>query len=140
MKVKHSSKILHWLDNGCYPGYVMFSCGFSYDEIMKLLKKKKAKHWIIGISDDKTFIDKGNYFGLHRIISNKKTGKEVNLYYIIIKDRFTFTDYEYCKLAHEILHICNFFLKDILDRDKEFEAEAYYHTHIMTQCLKILRS
>jgi len=117
----------------------MFSCGFEYDEIMKLLKQKKAEHWDTGISGDKELIDKGNWFGLRRVIENSKTKESKTLFYIIIKETFDFKDYSYCKLAHEVLHICQFFLPDCLDRNREYECEAYLHTRIMEQCLKVLR-
>ena len=132
-------KVLHWLNTGIFPATVMFSCGFEYDEIMKMLKQKKADDWFLGISDSKELIDNGSWFGLKRVIQNTKTKETKTLYYIIIKECFDFKDYSYCKLAHEVLHICQFFLPDCLDRNREFECEAYLHTHIMNQCLKILR-
>lgn len=132
-------KVLSWLDTGIFPATIMFSCGFKYDEIVKLLKQKKAHDWFSGIADEKGFIDSGNYFAFKRIIENTKTGQRKTMFYIIITDQFKFTDTEYCKLAHEALHICQFFLPDCLDRDKEHECEAYLHTHIMSQCLSVLR-
>lgn len=133
-------KVLHWLDMGIFPGYVMFSCGFTYSEVMKMLKKnKKATNWALGLSEDKKLIEGGNYFGLKRELENIKTGEKKKMFYIFVKEDFKFTDYEYCKLAHEILHICQFYLPDLLNRDREIEAEAYLHTHLMMQCLKVLR-
>jgi len=61
------------------------------------------------------------------------------LFYIILTEEFDFSDYAYCKLAHEVLHICQFILPDILNRDREYECEAYLHTHIMMQCLNQIR-
>jgi len=139
MAKKKTYKVLHWLDTGIFPATVMFSCGFKYIEIMKMLKQKKAEHWISGISEDKALIENGNYLALKREIENLKTKECKTLYYIIINEDFNFTDYEYCKLAHEVLHICQFFLPDCLDRNREYECEAYLHTHLMQQCLKILR-
>lgn len=136
---KKTVKVLDFLDFGIFPPIALFSCGFSYDEITSLLKKKKAKDWLLGISDDKGLIDKANYIACRRDIINQKTGEQKWLFYIILKGQFTYTDYEYCKLAHEILHICQFALPDILTRDTEIEAEAYLHTHLMKQCLKTLR-
>lgn len=132
---------MHWLNNGCYPGYVMFSCGFNYAEIVTLLKRKKAHDWLLPISQksDKELIESGSYFALLRTTVNPKTGEKVRYLYIILTKCFEFTDQEYCTLAHEVLHITNFFLREILDRDNEMEAEAYYHTHIMEQCLEVLR-
>jgi hypothetical protein len=117
----------------------MFSCGFTYDEIMKLLKQKKAVEWEEGLRWDKGLIDKGTWFGLARTVENEKKDGYRHLYYVIIKPSFDYSDYEYCKLAHEVLHICQFLLPDILNRDREYECEAYLHTHLMQQCLSVLR-
>jgi hypothetical protein len=124
---------LNWLDAGIFPVTVLISYNFDYDELIKLLKQKRATDWYNGLSDDKELIDNGNYFGLYRTFNEKK------LFYIILTEEFKFTDYEYCKLAHEVLHICQFMLQDILDRDREYECEAYLHTHLMNQCLKTIR-
>lgn len=132
-------KHLAWLNTGIFPATIMFSCGFKFDELITLLKRKKTDHWYKAIENDKKLIDKGSYFALHRIMDNLKTGESRNYFYIIITEEFKFTDFEMCKLAHECLHICQFMLKDFLDRDREFECEAYLHTHIMQQCLKTLR-
>jgi len=133
------TKVLHWLDTGIFPASVLFSYQFEYDEIISLLKQKRATYWKEGILDDKELIDGGTYFGLRRTHENLKTGVEKKLFYIIIKEEFKFTDYEYCKLAHEVLHICQFMLPAILNRDREYECEAYLHTHLMYQCLKAIR-
>lgn len=131
------AKVVQWLNTGIYPGTILFSCGFPYDELFDLLKKKKAADWWRGIQGEKELIESGNYFALHRLI--RKEGVDVNLFYIIINEQFNFSDYEYCKLAHEVLHICQFHLPAMLDRNREWESEAYLHTHIMQQCLKAIR-
>lgn len=137
--MKNSYKVIKWLDTGIFPAPVMFSCGFSYDEILKHLKKLKAEDWLLGLQDNRNLIEGGNWFGLQRILENTKTGEKKWLYYIIIKPSFNFSDDHYLKLAHEVLHICQFMLPDILDRNREYECEAYLHTHIMRQCLECLR-
>lgn len=133
------TKIIRTLNTGIFPASVMFSCGFTYDEITKFLKKTKCDDWLAGISDDKTLIDSGTYFALRRDLMNSKKGDEKRLFYIIITDQFKFTDYEMCKLAHEVLHITQFMMKDFLNPEREFECVAYTHTHLMRQCLKELR-
>lgn len=132
MVKKKIVKVLQWLDNGCYPGFVLFSCGFTYEEVVALLKKKKANQWLIGLEAQKDFVLSSNYCAF-------TTEEGVHCAFIFIKEQFKFTDYEYCKLAHEVFHICQFSLSYILDIVKEKEAAAYYHTHIMNQCLKALR-
>ena len=34
-------------------------------------------------------------------------------------------------LAHEMLHVCQEFLPQFLNRDEEMEAEAYFHSYLM---------
>lgn len=136
---KSKVKVLHWIPMGMFPATVCFSCGFSYDELIKNLKKTKADEWEVAISLDKKLIDDGNAFALERTCENVKTGKTKKFYFIVMKESFGFTDYQYCVLAHEILHICQFFLPGVLDRTKELESEAYLHTYLMEQCLKSIR-
>lgn len=142
-------KVIDFLNFGIFPGIVLFSCGNSYEELISTIDKEyKAKRWkqeqgynlwSLGLKNEKSFIESGCYFALKRELENEKEGLEKTLYYIIITEQFEFTDYQMCKLAHEILHICQFHLPPILNRDREYEAEAYTHTHLMSQCLKILR-
>lgn len=134
-----SNKVLYWLDTGIFPATVMFSCGFNYDELTKLLKQKKASDWLQAMQYQEKFIRGSGYCAYAVDLINSK-GQQKKLFHIYLDKTFRFTDTEYIKLAHEILHICQFLLPDILNRDKETEAEAYLHTHLMEQCLKILRS
>jgi len=108
-KPTKSIKILHWLDTGIFPATILFSYQFSYDEVIRLLKKKQASDWLAGISGDKIRLTNSNYIALHRELENTTT------------------------------HMCQYILPAILDRDKEHEAEAYLHTHIMSQLLEVLR-
>lgn len=128
---------LDYLNTGIFPATVLFSHGFSYKEIMKTLKKTKAKVWYNGIYEDRVLLEGGTWFALGREVVEDGINKK--LFYIILTEEFDFSDYSYCKLAHEVLHICQFVLPDILNRDREFECEAYLHTHIMMQCLKQIR-
>ena len=142
---KKSDKIIEWIDFGIFPGYCMFSVGFTYDEIIKELTELKSKNyndidnWIDGLQNDKKLIDSGKNFGLSRTLENTKTKETKKLSYILLVDKFGFTDYEMCKLAHEVLHICQFTLPDFMDVEREYESFAYTHTHLMGQCLKHLR-
>jgi len=139
-KPKKIVKLIEWLNTGIFPATVMFSMNFTYEELNKELKKKRADDWILGISgsENKELIN-GGWVALRRDIENTKTNKTKTLFYISLNTQFDFSDYDYCRLAHEILHITQFMLKDFLDRDREFECEAYLHTHIMQQCLKSIR-
>jgi hypothetical protein len=131
-------KVLSYLDTGIFPATIMFASGMTYAEIAQHLKKSKAKDWLdcFMFSDVKETME--SWCALRRDMENIKTGEKKVFFYIIIGE-FDFSDMAYCKLAHECLHICQFFLPDALDRTKEFEAEAYLHTHLMKQCLTALR-
>ncbi len=128
---------LRYLNTGIFSATILFSHGFSYKEIMKALKKTKAKEWYDGIYEDKVLLESGKSFALGREVTENGVSKK--LFYIILTEEFDFSDYAYCKLAHEVLHICQFILPDILNRDREYECEAYLHTHIMMQCLNQIR-
>lgn len=134
-----SNKIIRWFDAGIWPASIVFCCGFSYDEIIKHFSKVKANGWATGISQDKAFIDSDNYFALKRTVENKVTGKEVTYFYIIFRNQFDFSDFAFCTLAHEVLHICQFMLPDMTNMEREYEAVAYTHTYIMQSILKELR-
>lgn len=140
MSKKKSKRVLTWIDTGIFPATVLFTCGYKYDEIVKTLKKEDAQDWVEGISGCKELIDDGHWFGLKRTFTNIETKEVQYFFYIILINKFDFSDDHYCKLAHECLHICQFLLPEILDRDREIEAEAYLHTHLMRQCLEAIRA
>jgi hypothetical protein len=119
---------------------IMFSVGFSHAQIMKHLKKTKAKEWMIGIKDEKELIDNSKYTTMYREIIDTETERPVKkLYYIIFTEPFMFTDYSYSILAHEVLHCTQFLLEPILDIKREYEAFAYTHTFIMDKCMDLIR-
>lgn len=130
-------RIIQSIDFGIFPGFCLFAYNYSYDELIKALNKKPENGWAKAISTDRELIEGGSYFALRRTLVHPKH-REKDYFYIIITEEFKFTGDEVCKLAHECLHICQFYLPAILDRDREREAEAYFHTHIMKQCLKAM--
>lgn len=132
-------RFIQWLNFGIFHGTVMFVYQWEYSDLTTHLKKTGAKDWLLGIEGDNDLYDKATYLVMKREIYNKSTGQSKNLLYLVLKKRFTFTDYEFCELAHEIVHLCQFHLPDFLDRNREIEAEAYLHTHLMTQALRFLR-
>ncbi|WP_001275008.1 hypothetical protein [Leptospira interrogans] len=135
--LKKKKPLLANLDFGCFPGMIAFSCGASYEEIHKSFEKNSP--WQVGLESHKEAIEKCFGLGCKSVVANAKTGKVTLCFYIILKD-FSFRRNDHIAiLAHEITHINQFYLKDILDRNREFEAEAHLHTHIMIQCLKELR-
>lgn len=129
--------VIDWVNTGIFSPVICFSCGYSIQELKNYLKKVKAHGWLDAVNA--TTLDDGTWYGLKRTIEVIKT-KEVKNYLFIIIPRFDFNDDDcYVKLAHEALHICQFYLPDVMDRNREFECEAYLHTHIMRQCLSKLR-
>lgn len=139
MSKKKVVKGMYWFDTGIFPATVMFVFGFTYDEILAELKKKKADTWAMAISEDRKLMETSNYLAMKRCLTNTKTNKSVDHFIIKITEPFNYTDYDYCRLSHEVLHICQYLLPDILDRNKEHEAEAYLHTYLMRKCLTALR-
>lgn len=130
-------KILDFINFGNYPGYCMVSFGFNYEEICRILKRKKADGWLRGIADEKDLFESTSYLACHREMCNPATKEKANFYYIFFKECFTPTPDNIIYLAHECLHITQYYLPRVLDRNKEHEAEAYFHTHLMRQCLKL---
>jgi len=123
---------IDYLDTGIFPATVLFAYNVSLTELRKELRKQKCNDWLNGLTNDSyEEKDKRVY---HREVNGKK------LFYLIFNQKFTFSDYDYCLLAHEVVHLCQFIMPHILDRNQECEAEAYTHTHLMAQCLKIIRN
>jgi hypothetical protein len=133
-------KLIQFFQAGSFPPMIMFSVGFSYNQIINHLKKMKAKEWISGLEGEKEFINKNKYIAMHREMIDTKTERHAkDLYYIIFTEPFIFTDYSYSILAHEVLHCTQFLLEPILDIKKEYEAFAYTHTFIMDKCMELIR-
>lgn len=133
-------KIIRFLNFGIFPGTVCFCSGFTVQEIISKLKTKKYKEleeYAECLNDEQILNAKFSYFAHSaEMVKNDDT---IRIYFIILIPPFLFEDSSYVILAHEVLHICQFFLKNILDRKNEIEAEAYLHSHLMTQALKELR-
>jgi len=131
-------RVLKFLNNGIYPGHILFSVGYNLKEIHDKLIKMKYTDYAEGIREKTwTPTSVGTAFSVELIDHNTKD--ECELFYIILK-KFEFTDFDYCILAHEITHMCQFYFKSTcINRNNEIESEAHYHTHLMKQCLQIMR-
>jgi hypothetical protein len=139
-KKKKIVKLIKCFRMGSFPPMIMFCIGFSGKEIMQHLKKQKAKDWLAGIKGEEDYIDRCKYVAMHReIISTETERPTKQLYYLIFTEPFMFTDDSYSILAHEVLHITQFALKDILDINNEIEAFAYTHTFVMNKCIELIR-
>ena len=133
---------LKFLDTGIFPGTVLFCYNYTYDKLIERLHKVEKQYgstgWSVGIEYDKDLMEKTQKLAMKREVNHPDFG-ERTLFYIWWTDEFKFEDYDYYALAHECLHICQFYLPDLLERNREFEAEAYLHTHLMKQCLQAIR-
>ncbi len=133
---KKSDKHINWLDFGIFFGSTMFIVGFTFEEALSHLKKKKSGDWILAL-ESTTDLWKNENWGF---VSKRTLVTGKIYYFLVLKKQFDFQDESHAKLAHEILHLCSFHLKDFLDPIEENECFCYTHTHLMTQCYKILRS
>lgn len=130
---------LRWLDFGIFYGGILFCHGLTYEEILSDLTKVKVKNWKEALEYSNKCKAISDWCAFKTSFKPDGESEEKHFYFIIIKNQFDFSDDHYTKLAHEVLHICQFSLPDYLDRDREYECEAYTHTHIMMQCLKSIR-
>lgn len=139
MSEKREVSIMHHCDSGIWPcAGIIFIQGFSYQEIIENFNNDNCKNWSEGIKDDKALIDSAKYLAMRRTIyGDKEDPRPTDLYYIILQDPFNHEPIEYAKLAHEVIHICQFIFEVCNAHPiEEKEAFAYTHTHIMEQILK----
>lgn len=131
-----SNKHIKFLNFGSFYGTVMFIVGFTYEETLKISKRKKYTGWIDALPQIKKVYQESGNVGF---ASERKLDK-VKYYFLVLKKPFDFKDDSHASLAHEVLHLISFNLPYFLDPIIENEAFCYTHTHIMNQCYKILRS
>lgn len=131
-------KVLGTMNFGSFPGKLMFSAGYTFEEVCVELKKQKAKEWLLAFKDceNLTGSDVAGFSAKKYISIN---GKEYEYNFVFLRDVFNFSDRHHAVLSHEIIHICTHHLSQMLDIAKENEAFAYTHTHILTQCYKMIR-
>jgi hypothetical protein len=130
-----SAKHISFLNLGSFPGVVMFSVGFTYDEVLKISTKKYGD-WALAVEKIQDVFQEDNNIGF----ASKRVVKDINYFFLVLKKVFDFKDQSHVVLAHEALHVISFVLCDILDPMVENEAFCYTHSHILEQCYKILRS
>lgn len=131
-------KIITSADFGIFPGYLLVSAGFTLAELRKELRKdKNGSAWAYALGSDE-FNDGVAGLAMQRTVES--FGKSKRYFYVCFRKPFTFTDEEIVALAHELVHICQFYLPDFIDRDSHIETEAYFHTHLMTQILDKFRN
>lgn len=127
------------LNFGLWNGHCEFIVGASYEQILSRLKKSPDKEWK-GIIESNRQMFENSYALTVKESFEYKNPRRIDEYYLIKLNEFNFKkNYDIATLAHEITHLSQFFLSGILDRNREIEAEAYFHSHIMRQCLDLLR-
>lgn len=133
-----SFKVLSTLNFGSFPGKIMFSAGYTFDEVCEELKKQKCWGWLEAFKDCKNLTEPDvSGFASKKIVTNK--GKEFEFCFVFLRDVFNFSDRHHTVLSHEVIHICTHNLSPMFNIVKENEAFAYTHTHILTQCYKVIR-
>lgn len=108
---------------------------------IQLFYKLKAEYvkFIEDNREDLDGLDKdGNGVGQGVYIYRKSLEKNCKLRMVILKYGFSPSNPEHMRtLAHEMLHVCQEFLPQFLDRNEEMEAEAYFHSYLMHSCYKL---
>ena len=109
-------------------------------DIKKFCKEKEE--FLNFISDNRGDIDgldkDGGGLGQGVYIYRQPPGRSYKLRMLILKYGFSpYKPHNMRTLAHEMLHVCQEFLPQFLDRDEEMEAEAYFHSYLMESCYKL---
>lgn len=123
------------INMGIFQGEIFFSCGYNVKKLRKALDRSGNKFYAKGLKK----VSKITGAGAAVRSKYKFKGKKVTTFYVILPDEWKWTDDQYVTLAHELIHIIQYKLPPILNRDNEYECEAYTHTHLMTQVLNKLR-
>lgn len=133
-----SKAVLHMVNFGSFHGKILFTAGYTYDEICKELKKQKCDEWLVAFENTKYLWGK-DVAGFSSLQTVSINGKEYESCFVCLRDVFDFSDKAHATLSHEVIHICTHNLSNMLDIVKENEAFAYTHTHILNQCYDVLR-
>lgn len=132
------TRIKEYIPFQVYPGGVCFTMDFLYEDLLDSFEKEDLEEWRIALEDIGPDMYK-NWFCSKRVLENPD-GHERTFFFLNIPCQFDFLDMNhYCMLAHELVHLCQFYLPDVLDRNVEHEAEAYFHTYMMETILRIIK-
>jgi len=134
-------KTVTWANFGMFPGWVGVSSGYDYEELQAYFKKKRLfnRYGLVMKSHEEMFSRNNNGFAIYQEIQDTKTKEIEGLYFVVLRHPYDFSDEAYITLAHELIHIVQFFAPTVFDRNTERESEAYLHTHLMRQCLAAFR-
>lgn len=134
-------------------------CGYNYDEVVEWYHDAFGKPTSNKLSEIKDFykvkeeymrffehnrdeldgLDKdGGGIGEGVYIYRKIPDANCKIRMVILKYGFSPSNPRNMQtLAHEMLHVCQEFLPDFLNRNDEMEAEAYFHSYLMESCYKL---
>lgn len=103
------------LNFGTFKGYVAMHVGNSHERFMKALNKewRDVVNNEVDLEYTKECFDLGAWTAMMRMHNGR------TYFFLILTTPFDFSDYAMVKLAHEIVHLCQFRLRKILDRDVE---------------------
>lgn len=76
--MKKNNRHLHFLDMGIFPGTILFIHGFDYDDIIRILEKKKIKDWVRPLIGEKELID-NNEISLEKIQQAEREGRLIQI-------------------------------------------------------------
>lgn len=133
MSRKKVRPFYEFIDTGIFPAFICIANGYTIEKLAEGLKEYRYDLWhdaLVSHESDDSDSD---------AIVIERTYKGKRYYFMILKHSFDFSDYHYTVLAHEVLHLCQFILRRLLNRDDEIETEAYLHTYIMSKYLENCR-
>jgi len=138
--MKKKKPLFKKLDFGIWNGSCNFIVGANFAQIKAHFSKDSDSLLLQIMESNQALLSSSYGLTIKEKLEGIKT-KRIRTYYFIILQEFNFKDnYDIATLGHEIVHLCQFFLPEILQRDREIEAEAYFHSYVMKQCLDHLRN
>lgn len=128
MKTKKQDKLVNTgnINFGIFPGECFVCIGATVKQIAETEPDKKWKQYFEFLVED----------GMTTNFCNESAVDGLTYYSLFIEEKKD--DAWFAKLAHELLHLCQFICKThVLNMIEEKESVAYLHTHLMNQVLQI---
>lgn len=146
-KTNKNLKIIDFVDFGIFVDTIMVVIGFTYEEAVAEMERLiesgdwEDNRWLVAFKD--MFADNGfdDFEGLTygSTLNHREKGFTYRAHILYLPNSFDYTPQAYTTLAHEVVHLCQFKLRKILDISKEIEAFAYTHSYIMKKILELLK-
>lgn len=128
-------KAFVFIKNGIFHGYTLFVCGYSYKQMLDRLNEYEEKSWFNAVNHSKA----KELFEDAHACCRVEINDSINFPIVFIRNGFRNKRDDFVVLAHELIHLNQFYLSDFIDRNKEIECEAYFHTYMMNECLNALK-